>query len=128
VIDIPEEVDLIARDVVDAAFRVHQKLGPGLLESTYEVCLRHELTKRGRGVRSQVTVPIVYDDVRLDAGFRIDLLVEDCLVVELKAVDRLAPVAEAQMLTYLRLSGIHLGLLINFNVARIKDGIRRFVA
>jgi GxxExxY protein len=123
---IPEDVDAVAREIVDSAFRVHQTLGPGLLESTYEACLRHELTKRGRSARAQVPISIVYDGVRLEVGFRMDLLVDECVVVELKAIDRLAPVVEAQMLTYLRLSRMRLGLLVNFNVVRIKDGIRRF--
>ena len=123
---IPEDVDAVAREIVDSAFRVHQTLGPGLLESTYEACLRHELTKRGRSARAQVPISIVYDGVRLEVGFRMDRLVDECVVVELKAIDRLAPVVEAQMLTYLRLSRMRLGLLVNFNVVRIKDGIRRF--
>ena len=120
------DLDRIAKEVVDAAFRVHRELGPGLLESVYEVCLRHEIGKRGLAVRHQVPVPIVYDGVRLDAGLRLDLLVEDALIVELKAVEKLAPVSDAQMLTYLKLARKRLGLLINFNVPLIKDGIRRF--
>jgi GxxExxY protein len=121
-----EEADAIARQIVDAAFKVHTALGPGLLESVYEACIRHELVKRGFDVRIQHPVPIVYDGLRLDAGLRLDLLVNDCVVVELKSIERLAPIHEAQILSYLKLSQKRLGLLINFNVPRIKDGIRRF--
>ena len=122
---IPEKLDRIARQVVDAAFKVHSTLGPGLLESVYEVCLAHELGKRGLLVRRQVALPVSYDDIRVDAGFRIDLLVEDCLIVEIKAVEKLLPVHKAQVLTYLKLSGHRLGLLINFNVPLILEGIKR---
>jgi GxxExxY protein len=112
---------------VDAAFKVHSTLGPGLLESVYEICLAHELSKRGLKVQTQVAFPIVYDEVRLDAGLRIDLVVENQLIVEIKAVETMQPVFEAQILTYLKLTKIRLGLLINFNVSKIKDGIRRIV-
>jgi GxxExxY protein len=122
---IPLETDRIARAVVDAAYTVHKSLGPGLLESVYEVCLAHEISKRGFHVERQVAIPVVYDDVRLDAGLRLDLLVEKCLIVELKAVEAILPVHRAQMLTYLRLTGHRLGLLINFNVPLIRDGIQR---
>jgi len=113
--------------VIDAALKVHTLLGPGLLESAYEVCLRYELQKRGHRVDRQRTVPIVYADVSLDIGFRIDLLVDNWVVVEVKAVSKLVPVHEAQLLSYLKLSGHHLGLLINFNVVHLRDGIRRLV-
>jgi len=106
-------------------FNVHQALGPGLLESVYEVCLAHEMDKAGLNYRKQVGLPVVYDGVRLDAGLRLDFLVEDVLVVELKAVEVLHPVHEAQLLTYLKLSGRRLGLLVNFNVPLIKQGIIR---
>ena len=119
------ETDQIAKTVVDAAFRVHSRLGPGLLESVYEACLDHELRKRNLTVRRQVVVPVVYDDVRIDEGFRIDLLVENLIIIEIKAVERSLPVFEAQLLTYLRLTRLRLGFLINFNVAQIKAGIRR---
>jgi len=122
---IPDELDEVARQVVDAAFAVHSALGPGLLESVYETCLVHELAKRGVKAARQVVLPIHYDGIRLDGGLRLDFLVEDCLVVELKAVEALLPVHEAQLLTYLKLSGHRLGLLINFNMPLIKDGIRR---
>lgn len=122
---IPEELDLLAKAVVDAAPQVHRALGPGLLESVYEICLCRELSKRGVNFQRQLALPIFYDGVRLDAGLRLDLLVDDRLIVELKAVDELHPLHEAQVLTYLKLTEKRLALLINFNVVRIKDGIRR---
>jgi GxxExxY protein len=120
------EIDAIAREIVDAAFRVHKTLGPGLLESVYEVCLVHELHKRGLQVDRQVSLPVIYDNLRLDAGLRLDLLVNKTVVVELKAVEMLLPVHKAQTLTYLKLTGHRLALLINFNVPLIKEGIVRF--
>ncbi len=122
---IPADLDRIARQVVDAAHAVHRALGPGLLESVYEVCLLHELANRGLKVDRQVAVPITYDNVRLDAGLRLDLVVENSLLLELKAVETILPVHQAQVLTYLKLSGFRLGLLINFNVPVIRDGIKR---
>jgi GxxExxY protein len=113
--------------VVDAAFRVHSILGPGLLESVYESCLIHELRKRELQVESQVAIPVVYDGVRLEAGLRLDLWVERQVIVELKAVDSLLPVHKAQLLTYLKLTGCQLGLIINFNTPLIKNGIQRIV-
>jgi GxxExxY protein len=121
------ELDRIAKEVVDSAFKVHSTLGAGLLESVYEVCVAHELGKRGLKLKTQVAFPIIYDGVRLDAGLRIDLLVEDQLVVEIKSVEVMQPVFEAQLLTYLKLTKMRLGLLINFNVSRIKDGIKRII-
>ena len=118
-------INQISGEIVDAAMKVHTALGPGLLESAYEGCLKHELTKRGLKVLSQVTLPVIYDGVRIDVGYRIDLLVEDAVIVELKAVERLAPLNEAQLLSYLKLSGRKLGLLINFNVEHLKNGIKR---
>jgi GxxExxY protein len=123
---ISEEVERIARETVDAAFRVHTALGPGLLESVYEACLQHELSKRGFALQQQVAMPITYDGLRLDGGLRLDLIVGGELILEVKAVEKLLPVHEAQLLTYLRLAQKRLGLLINFNVVRIKEGIRRF--
>ena len=117
----------MARIVVDAAFRVHSTLGPGLLESVYEVCLVHELHKRGVQLQRQLVVPIEYDGVKLDAGLRLDLLIEAELIVELKAVEELHAIHTAQVLTYLKLTGRKLGLLINFNVPVIKSGIRRVI-
>lgn len=122
---IPPEVDRIAKLVVDAAYTVHRSLGPGLLESVYEACMAHELRKRDVGYRAQVSLPIIYDGERIDAGLRLDLLVGECVIVELKAVERTVPLYDAQLLTYLKLTGHRLGLLINFNVPVIKDGIRR---
>jgi GxxExxY protein len=125
-IPVSQSLGRIGREVVDSAFKVHEALGPGLLESIYETCLRHELGKRGLTVQQQVVVPIIYDGIRLDGGLRLDLVVESEVIVELKAVDKLLPVNEAQILSYLKLSHKRLGYLINFNVARIKEGIRRF--
>jgi len=117
----------ISHAVITAAMRVHSELGPGLLESTYTACLQHELKKAGLKSDAQVGLPVVYDGVKLDLGYRIDLLVEDLVIVELKSVDAIAPVHQAQIISYLKLSGRSLGLLINFNVAHLKDGIKRFV-
>ena len=117
----------ISREVIGAALTVHTALGPGLLESAYEACLLHELRKRGMHSESQVPLPVVYDGLRLDLGYRIDLLVEDLVVVELKACDAIHPVHEAQVLSYLKLSGKSLGLIINFHTLHLKDGIKRFV-
>ena len=111
--------------VVDSAIKVHTALGPGLLESAYLACLAHELRQRGMKVRTQVDLPVVYDGKRIDVGYRIDMLVDDCVVVELKTVKKLLRVHEAQLLSYLRLGGYRVGLLINFHVDRLKDGIRR---
>jgi GxxExxY protein len=121
------QVDDVARSVVDAAFRVHQVLGPGLLESVYETCLAHELERRGQKGATQVALPVVYDEVRLDAGLRLDMLVADSVVVEVKSVDKMNPVYDAQLLTYLKLTGLRVGLLLNFNVPIIRDGIKRIV-
>jgi GxxExxY protein len=117
----------VATAIVDSAYAVHTTLGAGLLESVYQHCLAVELRDRGLFVEAQVSQPIFYRGVGIDGGVRLDLLVEKLVVVEIKAVERILPVHEAQLLTYLKLSGHRLGLLINFNVARIKDGVRRFV-
>ena len=119
------ETDEIAKVVVDAAYVVHRTLGPGLLESVYELCLVHESTKRWFKVERQVSLPVVYDSIHLNAGLRLDIIVEHRVVVEFKAIDSHMPVHEAQLLTCLKLSGHRLGLLINFNVPPIKQGIRR---
>jgi GxxExxY protein len=124
---IPAEAERVARAVIDAAFAVHKALGPGLLESVYEACLCHELSKQQISFRSQVWLPVVYDEVRLDAGLRLDLLVAESVIVELKAVEKHNPLFEAQLLTYLKLTGHRLDLLINFNVPLLKDGIKRMV-
>lgn len=117
----------VTRQIIGAAIEVHKLLGPGLLESAYEECLCHELALRRIRFEKQKPVPLVYKAVKLDCGFRLDLLVEGRVVVELKSVDGLGPIHEAIILTYLRLSGHPVGLLINFNVPVLKDGVRRFV-
>jgi GxxExxY protein len=118
----------ISGAVVDSAMKVHSSLGPGLLESVYVACLVHELNQRGYRTAVQVPLPVIYDGVRLDLGFRLDILVEGCVVVEIKSVDAISPVHQAQLLTYLKLSHKHLGLLINFNVVHLRDGVRRMVS
>lgn len=117
----------VSKIVLQAAIHVHQELGPGLLESVYETALEHELLKRGLRVRRQVPVPVTYDGIRLDDGFRMDLLVEECVVVELKSQEVVPPVAFKILLTYLRFSGCKLGLMINFHVERLVDGFQRVV-
>jgi GxxExxY protein len=117
----------IAKEVVDAAFRVHTTLGPGLLESVYQTVLAYELGRRGLRTVSQQVIPVIYENVRIDTGFRADLVVEDKVIVEIKSVEVLLPVHKKQLLTYLRLADKRLGLLINFQVALIKDGITRIV-
>jgi len=123
----PPEVERAATEIVDAIFRVHTKLGPGLLESVYEQCLEYELKSRGLRVERQVLVPVVYDELVVKDGLRIDLLVEGQIIIEIKAVEKLNPVFEAQLLTYLKLSGRRLGFLVNFNVPVIRLGIKRMV-
>ena len=113
--------------VVDAAVKIHRTLGPGLLEAVYEGCLIYELRKRGHRVENQLPLPVVYDETCIDLGYRLDLLVNGMVIVEVKAVARLLPIHCAQVLTYLRLSGHRAGLLLNFNVPVLKHGIRRFV-
>ena len=113
--------------IIEAAMRVHTALGPGLLESAYEACLLFELHRRNLKAASQVELPVVYEGVRIDAGYRIDLLVEDAVIVELKSVDRVLPLHQAQLLSYLKLSGKRVGLLINFNVVHLREGIKRMV-
>ncbi len=120
-------VNQVSGIVVNAAMRVHSLLGPGLLESAYQACLAQELRKRGLTVETQVGLPVVYEGEKLDLGYRIDLIVENLVIVEIKCVEAIHPVHEAQLLSYLRLSGKNVGLLINFHVARLKDGIRRRV-
>jgi len=117
----------VSHPIITTAMRDHSELGPGLLESTYQVCLQHEHKKAGLRSESQVGLPAFYDGVHLGLGYRIDLPVEDLVVVELKSIDAIAPIHEAQLLSYLKLSGKSLGLLINFNEVHLKDGIRRFV-
>jgi GxxExxY protein len=117
----------IAREIVDSAFRIHTTLGPGLLESVYQTVLAYELGRRNLRVVSQQVIPVVYDGIRIDTGFRADLVIEDKVIVEIKSVELLAPVHKKQLLTYLRLADKRLGLLINFHVTLIKDGITRIV-
>ena len=122
---IPADVNALAKSIVDAAFQVHKALGPGLLETVYETCLCHELNQRNISFKSQVALPIRYNGLTLENGLRLDLLVAEKVVVELKAVEKMQPLYDAQLLTYLKLSGLRLGLLINFNTVLIKDGIKR---
>ena len=117
----------IAKIVVDSAFQIHKRLGPGLLESVYEIVLAYELKKRGLNVQRQVPVAIVYDDIQFDEGFRADLIVEGKIIVELKSVEKVVPVHKKQLLTYLKLTDKRLGLLINFGSELIRDGISRVV-
>ncbi len=123
---VTDEEIWICQQIKDAAFAVHKELGPGLLEQVYEVCFCHELTKRNVLSRRQVKLPIHYDGIIFDEGLRLDVLVEDCIICELKAVDIVNPIWQAQILSHLKLSGLHVGFIINFNTALIKDGIRRY--
>ncbi len=119
--------ETIFKKVLDCAFKVHSALGPGLLESAYEECLYYELRQAGLKVLKQKPLPLVYEDVKLEIGYRVDLLVEDQVIVEIKSVDALADIHMAQIITYLKLSGCRLGLLVNFNVKHLKDGIKRVI-
>jgi GxxExxY protein len=117
----------VTEKIIAAALKVHSAIGPGVLESVYKTCMAHELKKLGIGVSCEVTLPVVYDGLKLDSGFRIDLLVEDLVVVELKCVETLLPIHKAQLLTYLRLSNKPIGLLLNFNVVHMREGIKRIL-
>jgi GxxExxY protein len=121
------ELNDLTYKILGCVYQVHSELGPGLLESTYEVCLEYELLKAGLIVERQKLLPVVYGDIILDAGYRIDLLVNGLVILELKSVDTLAPIHQAQMMTYLKLSGLKLGLLLNFNVAHMKTGVKRII-
>lgn len=121
------DFDELSNRVIGCAIEVHRELGPGLLESTYEQCLAHELKLNDIGFRRQHPQPVEYKGIRLDCGYRIDVLVEDALIVEMKSVEEVKGIHEAQLLTYMKLAGIKTGLLINFNVTKLKDGIKRFV-
>ncbi len=123
----PRPINAITGDIIASAIEVHRHLGPGLLESTYEICLCRELTLRGIPFVKQQELPVVYKGTRLDVGYRIDVLVENQVIVELKAVEALAPIHSAQLLTYLKLTGCRVGLLINFNVVLLKDGLKRLI-
>ncbi len=122
-----KDIEGFAKQVVDAAFKVHKALGPGLLETVYEKCLCYELDKRKIPYKSQVSVPVKYNGVRLDANLRLDILVADMVIVEIKAVEKMISLYDAQLLTYLKLTGLRLGLLINFNVPVIRKGIKRVI-
>jgi GxxExxY protein len=122
----PQEEE-IGKAIVNAAFLVHKELGPGLLEKVYEVCVAHELRKLGYNVKRQIDIPIVYDGIQFDEGLRLDLLVNDLVIAELKAIETVNPVWEAQIISHLKLTKLNLGYLINFNVPLIKDGIRRYI-
>lgn len=122
---IPDDVNLLSKKVLDSAFKVHKELGPGLLESVYETCLFYELKKTDLNVEKQVKLPIIYDGIKLDAELRLDIWLEKKLIVEVKSVETLLPVHQAQLLTYLKLAKNRLGLLINFNVPMLKNGIKR---
>jgi GxxExxY protein len=123
-----ERLNGITEAIIGAAIQIHRVLGPGLLESAYEACLAFELKKRGLRIEQEKPLPLVYDQVKLDCGYRMDLVVEGAVVVEVKSVDAVAPIHEAQVISYLKLSGCKVALLINFNVLQLKDGIRRFVS
>ncbi len=122
-----DQLNKVTEIIIGAAIQVHRTLGPGLLESAYEACLAYELRKRGLIVEQQKAVPLVYEEGKLECGYRMDLFVEHSVVVEVKSVEALAPIHEAQVLSYLRLSGSKLALLINLNVIALKDGVRRFI-
>lgn len=121
------EINSLSEKIIGCCIEVHKTLGPGLLESAYEECLSYELKKSGLGIERQKAVPVVYKEIKLDCGYRIDILVEDLIVIELKTVDEFNPVHEAQILTYLKFSKKKLGLLVNFNVLRLKNGLRRYI-
>ena len=118
---------ILTKEVINCAIKVHKALGPGLLESAYEECLSYELNKSGLMIRKQVPVPIVYEEVKLECGYRIDILVEETLILELKSVEALAPIHEAQILTYMKFANKKIGLLMNFNCTLLKNGLKRYV-
>ena len=124
---IPVRAEDAARASVDAALQVHKALGPGLLEFAYEHCLAFEIARRGLAVQRQLALPLVYEGEKLDAGYRLDLVIDGAVIIEVKSIDALAPIHDAQVLTYLKLSGLRIGLLMNFNVALLKQGLKRFV-
>ena len=125
--NIPPELNRLSNEIIGLAIKVHKNLGPGLLESSYKECLFYELIKAGFFVEKEKPLPLIYEEIKLEVGYRIDLLVENKVVVEIKAIDTLAEIHTAQVLTYLKLSGNRLGLLINFHVTLLKDGIKRLV-
>ncbi len=121
------EFESITREIIGSAIEVHKQLGPGLLESAYEECLVYELQQKGYKIERQKPIPIIYKEIKLDYGYRIDILVENKVLLELKSIDAIAPVHEAQILTYMKFSNIKIGLLINFNVTVLKNGLKRYV-
>lgn len=124
---VPPNVERVGKIILDASFKVHTALGPGLLESVYETCTAFEVKESGLSVTTQVALPVTYRDVKMDAGLRLDMLVENCVIMEFKSVEMMKPIYDAQLITYLKLTGIRLGFLINFNVVHLKDGIKRIV-
>lgn len=122
------DTEAVAAAAVDSAIKVHRALGPGLLESVYETCLCYELSKRGISVRRQVSMPVRYEDVYVETGYRVDIIAGECVIVEVKAAEAIIPVFEAQLLTYLKLTSIHVGFILNFNVPLMKQGIKRMVS
>jgi len=124
---IPSDVERVGKVVLDAAYAVHSELGPGLLESVYQIAMKHVIETSGVLVKTEVKIPILFRGVKLESGLRLDMLVEHCVIAELKLVEKMNPVYEAQLLTYLRLSRVRLGFLINFYVPHLKDGIKRMV-
>ncbi|MDY0344793.1 MAG: GxxExxY protein [Lentimicrobium sp.] len=121
------ETNQITHEILDSAYKIHSALGPGLLESAYKACLIYELKKKGFKIEVEKALPLIYEEVKLDCGYRIDILVENNVIIELKAVEAFTDVHTAQVLTYLRLLGKHVGLLLNFNTKSLKDGIKRLV-
>ena len=122
-----EDINQLTYNIIGCAYKVHSALGPGLLESSYEACLAYELRKLNYSIETQKSLPVIYEEVKLDAGYRIDVLVENKVLLELKSVESICDIHVAQILTYLKLSGVKIGLLINFNVKDLKEGIKRFV-
>ena len=120
-------INELSYEIIGCAYKVHSELGPGLLESTYEVCLEYELLKAGLRVERQKALPVIYDDIKLEAGYRIDLLVNELIILEIKSVEELSPNHKAQIMTYLKLTGLKIGLLLNFNVEDMKKGIKRII-
>jgi len=121
------DIELIATRIVEAAIKVHTALGPGLLESAYQKCMDYELKERGSRVECEVILPIAYEKIMIDAGYRIDMLVDSCVIIENKTAEKILPVHEAQLLTYLKMKNCNLGFILNWNVSRMKDGIKRMV-
>lgn len=124
-VTVVQDIEAVGKDIVDSAIKIHKALGPGLLESAYQTCLAHELRKRGRKVLTEVLVPLIYDGEHIDAGYRLDMLIADTVIVENKTVESILPIHLAQVITYLKLRDLRLGFLVNWNVKLIKNGITR---